>query len=166
MRKRMLMAVILFLAASVFPGCEEKAIPPVEPIDEADFQQLVQQRNGKILFLNVWATWCLPCREEFPDLVKLAEKYRDTDVEIVGISADYPDEIESKILPFLREQQAGFKNYVRNFADDEVFINTINTKWSGALPITVIYDREGRQRDFHLGEADFATFQKMIESIR
>lgn len=166
MRKGLLIAVIAFFAAGVFPGCNEQTIPPVEPIDEAGFQQLVQQRNGKILFLNVWATWCLPCREEFPDIVKLAEEYRDSEVEIVGISADYPDEIDSKILPFLQEQQAGFKNFVRNFADDETFINAINPKWSGALPITVIYDREGQQRNFHLGEADFETFQKMIESIR
>lgn len=166
MRSRLLIAVIIFLAAGVLPGCKGKTIPPVEPIDETGFKQLVQQRNGKILFLNIWATWCLPCREEFPGLVKLAKEYRDSDVEIVGISADYPDEIDSKILPFLREQHADFKNYVRNFADDETFINTINPKWSGALPITVIYDREGRQRDFHLGEADFETFRKMIESIR
>jgi thiol-disulfide isomerase/thioredoxin len=166
MRIRFLIAVFLFLAAGILPGCKEKTIPPVEPIDEAGFQQLVQQRNGKILFLNIWATWCIPCREEFPDLVKLANTYHDSDVEIVGISADYPDEIDSKILPFLQKQQAGFKNYVRNFSDDEAFINSINPKWSGALPITVIYDREGKQQDFHLGEADFATFQKMIEAAR
>lgn len=166
MRKRLLITLIVFLLSSVFSGCKEKTISPVEPIDETGFQQLVQQRNGKILFLNVWATWCFPCREEFPDLVKLANEYNESDVEIVGISADFPDEIDSKIIPFLQEQQAGFKNYVRNFADDETFINTINTKWSGALPITVIYDREGQQRDFHLGEADFTTFQKMIEAVR
>lgn len=166
MRIRLFIAVVIFLAAGLFPGCKQQTIPPVEPIDEAGFQQLVQQRNGKILFLNIWATWCIPCREEFPDLVKLANAYRDSDVEIVGISADYPDEIDSKILPFLQKQQTGFKNYVRNFADDEAFINSINAKWSGALPITVIYDREGKQRDFHLGEADFATFQKMIEAAR
>jgi len=166
MHKRLLIAVIAFFAAGIFPGCNEQTIPPVEPIDETGFRQLVQQRNGKILFLNVWATWCLPCREEFPDLVKLAEVYRESEVEIVGISADFPDEVDSKILPFLEEQQAGFKNYVRNFADDEAFINAINPKWSGALPITVVYDREGQQRNFHLGEADFETFRKMIESIR
>jgi thiol-disulfide isomerase/thioredoxin len=158
---------IKFLLAGIFWGCSnETNAPLIEPIDEAVFQQLVQQRNGKILLVNVWATWCLPCREEFPDLVKLAETYQGSDIEIIGISADYPDEIESKILPFLQEQKANFKNYVRNFEDDQVFINTINPKWSGALPVTVVYDRQGKQQVFHLGEADFETFRQKIESVR
>jgi thiol-disulfide isomerase/thioredoxin len=158
---------IKFLLAGIFWGCSnETNAPLIEPIDQAVFQQLVQQRNGKILLVNVWATWCLPCREEFPDLVKLAETYQGSDIEIIGISADYPDEIESKILPFLQEQKANFKNYVRNFEDDQVFINTINPKWSGALPVTVVYDRQGKQQVFHLGEADFETFRQKIESVR
>jgi thiol-disulfide isomerase/thioredoxin len=158
---------IKFLLAGIFWGCSnETNAPLIEPIHEAVFQQLVQQRNGKILLVNVWATWCLPCREEFPDLVKLAETYQGSDIEIIGISADYPDEIESKILPFLQEQKANFKNYVRNFEDDQVFINTINPKWSGALPVTVVYDRQGKQQVFHLGEADFETFRQKIESVR
>lgn len=166
MRNRFLLPAMLLFIAGIFPACKENAVPPVEPIDEASFQQLVQQRNGKILFLNVWATWCLPCREEFPDLVKLAEVYKDSEVEIVGISADFPDEVDSKILPFLQEQQANFKNYVRNFENDEAFINTVNPQWSGALPVTVIYDREGNQKMFHLGEGNFETFREQIESLR
>ena len=166
MRKRISWPAIFVLIAAIFLSCKQDAVPPVEAIDEAGFQQLLQQRNGKILFLNVWATWCLPCREEFPALIKLAETYKDSNVEIVGISADFPDEVDSKILPFLQEQQANFKNYVRNFSDDEAFINTINPEWSGALPVTVIYDPEGNQKVFHLGEGDFQTFQEQIESVR
>jgi thiol-disulfide isomerase/thioredoxin len=160
-------AAITLLWAGICAGCRNEAnVATVNPINEAEFQQLVQQRNGKILLVNVWATWCLPCREEFPDLVKLAEAYKESDVEIIGISADYADEIDSKILPFLREQKVNFQNYVRNFEDDEVFINSLNPKWRGALPVTAIYDREGNQQIFHLGEGDFEIFQQQIESVR
>lgn len=166
MRRRLFVKSLLPFLAMVAASCGGHAVPEVEPLDEQGFQQLIQERNGKILFVNVWATWCVPCREEFPALVKLADAYRDSEVEIIGISADYPDEIASKIVPFLQEQNANFKNYVRNFADDQAFIKSINPKWSGALPVTVLYDREGNQQVFHLGEADFETFRQYIESIR
>jgi thiol-disulfide isomerase/thioredoxin len=137
----------------------------VSLIDEAGFRNLVFNRSGKILLINVWATWCIPCREEFPDLVKIANKYNARKVEVVGISADFPDEIESKVEPFLKSQHATFKNYVKNFEDDEAFINSVNPEWSGALPATFVYDANGDLRDSHFGENDLAGFQMMIEKI-
>jgi thiol-disulfide isomerase/thioredoxin len=141
---------------------EESAVQ-VEPINEAGFRDLVQNRNGKILLLNFWATWCIPCREEFPDLVKIANKYQGENMEVVGISADFPDEIESKVKPFLKSQNANFKNYVKNVEDDEALINSMNPDWSGALPATFIYDVNGVLRQSHFGQNDFNGFRKMIE---
>lgn len=166
MRWRFFVKSLLPFLAMVAAGCGDHAVPEVEMLDEQGFQQLIQERQGKILVVNVWATWCAPCREEFPALVKLAEAYRNSEVEIIGISVDYPDEIASKILPFLEKQNANFKNYVRNFADDQAFIQSINPKWSGALPVTALYDRQGNQQVFHVGEADFETFRQYIESLR
>ncbi len=137
----------------------------VDTIDENGFKNLVEQREGKILCLNVWATWCVPCREEFPDLVKIANHFQNKDVELIGISADFPDEIHSKIIPFLRQHQTNFPVYVKNFESDEAFINSVNSEWSGALPATVIYDRQGNQKMFHLGKIDFDTLRREIESV-
>lgn len=144
-------------------GESENTNPQIGLIDEIGFQDLVRNRDGKMLLINVWATWCIPCREEFPDLVKIADQYRDNKVEVVGISADFPDEIESKVEPFLKSQNAGFKNYVKNFEDDEAFINTVNPEWSGALPATFVYDANGILRDSHFGENDLAGFRQMID---
>lgn len=135
-------------------------------IDEAGFQNLVANRKGRILLLNFWATWCIPCRDEFPDLVRIANEYQGENIEVVGISADFPDEIESKVKPFLKSQNASFKNYVKNVEDDETLINSVNPEWSGALPATFVYDTEGVLRDSHFGQSDFAGFQKMIEQLK
>ena len=97
--------------------------------------------------------------------MKIANKYNARKVEVVGISADFPDEIESKVEPFLKSQHATFKNYVKNFEDDEAFINSVNPEWSGALPATFVYDANGDLRDSHFGENDLAGFQMMIEKI-
>ncbi len=144
---------------------EEFAIQ-VDTIDEADFKNLIRHRNGKILLVNVWATWCIPCREEFPDLVKIANEYQGEDAEVVGISADFPDEVKTKIKPFLKSQNATFKNYVKNFEDDGAFINLVNPGWSGALPATFVYDVNGVLRESHFGKNDFVGFRKMIEQVR
>jgi len=94
-------------------------------MDEKMLQEFISSRNGKYLFLNVWATWCIPCREEFPDLIKLAELYKTKGVEFAGLSVDYPDEFESKILPFLEKNPVNFPIYVQNFEDKENAINLL-----------------------------------------
>jgi thiol-disulfide isomerase/thioredoxin len=143
-----------------------KEVGPIDPIDQAGLKKLVSQRNGKILFLNIWATWCAPCVEEFPDLIKLAHSYPDSEVEVVGISADYPDEVDSKILPFIRKHNVQFRIYVAQFDHQEDFINGVNTSWSGALPATLVYDAHGKQRYFSVGAGTFEKFKQAIDSVR
>ena len=118
------------------------------------------------MFINTWATWCVPCKEEFPDLVQLADDYRDTDVVIIGISVDYPDEVETKIIPFLQKQNVNFPNYVQNFKKPEDLINLLNPDWRGAVPATFIYDKNGNQKVYMLGKHSFDEFKQKIESIR
>lgn len=167
-----LLVVLIFLAHGCSPqdGDEkgqglESVNLSVGLIDEAGFSNLVVNRKGKILLINIWATWCAPCREEFPDLVKIANAYHDRNVEVVGISADFPDEIDSKVKPFLKSQHATFQNYVKNFVDDEAFINSVNPEWSGVLPATFVYDVDGKLQDSYFGQNDIAGFQMMIEQI-
>ena len=134
----------------------------VEVIDVGGLKQLVTQRNGKILFLNFWATWCQPCVEEFPEIVRLASEMPDTEIEFVAVSLDYPDEVESKILPFIREKKVPFKVLVADAKDQDTFINAVSPRWNGALPLTIIYDVEGQQRSFLVGQGSYEIFKKEI----
>ena len=138
----------------------------VATLDEAGLKQLIAQRNGKILLLNVWATWCEPCREEFPDLIKLASDYKNSNVEVVGLSADYPDEVDSKIVPFLEKYQCNFKIYVQNFEDDAKLIQLLNQAWNGALPATFIFDQDGKQQMFLTGMRSYDDFKQEVEKVR
>ena len=56
--------------------------------------EIIKNREGRVLLINIWATWCVPCKEEFPDLIKISNKYGEQ-IELIGISIDYPDEVES-----------------------------------------------------------------------
>ena len=145
---------------------QEVSVQTVDPINEAGLRKLMRERNGKILFLNIWATWCVPCVAEFPDLVKLSQAYDAKKVEVVGISVDFPDEVNSKIIPFLKKQKVPFKNYVADFKDPQDFINAVNRTWSGGVPATFIYDSGGKERFSLIGKGTFEQFKKEIDKVR
>ena len=134
----------------------------VEKLTGSELEKIISSRDGKILLINIWATWCIPCREEFPDLVKLRNETDEKEIDIIGISADYPDEIESKIIPFLREQKVNFKNYVNAFDDPNELIDFLNPDWNGALPATFIFDEAGNQKVFLEGKQ---SYEELIEAL-
>ncbi|MCX6144650.1 MAG: TlpA disulfide reductase family protein [Ignavibacteriales bacterium] len=138
----------------------------VEPIDQASLKRLIGERSGKILLLNIWATWCEPCVAEFPDLTKLSQTYDTAAVKVVAISADYPDEVDTKIIPFVRKTNVPFRVYVAQFEHQEDFINAVNRSWSGALPVSLIYDSRGKERFFHVGQQSFDDFKREVEKVK
>ncbi len=152
--------VLLFvLLLGQFPAFSQT----VKTIDERGVTALIKAREGKPLFINFWATWCIPCTEEFPDIVKLSEKYKN--VEFVAVSLDHPDEVNSKIRPFLKKMKAGFKNYVGKFKDDQNLIDLINSKWNGAIPATAIYDGKGKQIAFHSKKLSYKEMEAELKKL-
>jgi thiol-disulfide isomerase/thioredoxin len=163
MKSLLLLFIIILLSNSVdvYPQHSEKITAAA--IDKAKLTKLIRERKGKILFLNLWATWCVPCREEIPSIVKLANEMKD--VEFVGISIDYPDEVNSKIIPFLKSNNVKFKNYVNGFSNDEELINALDKKWNGALPVTFIYDTKGNKMVFLQGMKTYEEFKTETKKI-
>lgn len=156
------MIISLFNFADVYPQRPEKIT--VKTIDKGKLVKLIKERKGKILFLNLWATWCVPCREEFPSIVKLADEMKD--IEFVGISIDFSDEVDSKIIPFLKSNNINFTNYVNGFSGDEELINTLDKNWNGALPATFIFDVKGNKKIFLFGGKSYDEFKKEIGTIK
>jgi thiol-disulfide isomerase/thioredoxin len=175
---RTLKTVSVFLLFTILLSCQSKKdkvanhknkslvdSPKVTLLNEDSLENLLKVRNGKALFLNVWATWCIPCREEFPDIVRLSREYENKDIEFVGISADFPDEIESKIVPFLQNQKVDFKIFVQNFKHQEDLINRLNPDWRGALPATFLYNNKGELIKFMLGKQSYQNFKQSIDTV-
>jgi thiol-disulfide isomerase/thioredoxin len=137
----------------------------VQPIDENGVQQLIKQAAGKVVLLNFWATWCEPCKEEFPDLVKIAREFQPRGLEVIFVSIDEPEDIDAKVLPFLKTQGVGFRTYIKRAKDDEAFINAIDAKWSGALPATFIYDANGTLVKRLVAQQSFETFAAALQPL-
>ena len=118
-------------------------------IGQADFETIltaIAEKKGKVVLLNMWATWCEPCVDEFPDIVMLYNKYKDQGFDVVTVSHDF---VESFADSFLVAQNADFTNYMKEIEQDgNDFIIGIDKDWYGALPATWLFDREGNRQYF------------------
>lgn len=79
----------------------------VKSIDQNELNSIIENREGKLLLINIWATWCVPCREEFPDLVELSQHYQN-ELDVIAISVDFTEDIQTKIKPFLKRIKSNF----------------------------------------------------------
>ncbi len=118
----------------------------IKPADANIVMAAVKAEKGNVVLLNLWATWCEPCVEEFPDLVYLHNKYKDDGLRIITVSFDLNETIEDKVLPFLKEYKAGFANYYQDEKiGEQEFLDGIDPEISGVLPSTLIYDTDGNK---------------------
>jgi thiol-disulfide isomerase/thioredoxin len=139
-------------------------IGKLQPVDEAAFERLVASGKGQVVLVNFWATWCAPCREEMPALVKLQSKLRSSGFRLVTVSADEPEQ-ETDALRFLEEQGVGSPAYIKRPKKDEDFINAIDRKWVGALPASFLYDRAGNKARSFIGEVPMSELEAAIRKL-
>ena len=130
--------------------------PERKPVADFDFQDgngqplKISQWKGRVVLVNLWATWCAPCRKEMPDLAKLEKGLGSEDFEVVAISVDRKGAEAS--AAFLKETGAeGLKLYV------EPTTTVLNALQTLGLPSTVLIDRQGREIGRLLGPADWAS---------
>lgn len=114
----------------------------VVPVTAAALVDSMRAAGGRAVLLNVWASWCAPCREEFPDLIELERRYRDRGFRLMFVSADDPEGVPGA-RAFLARHGVTGRTYLKN-QDDMTFIDTLSPKWSGALPACFVYDHTGR----------------------
>jgi|SRR5687768_11920299 len=95
--------------------------------------------SGKVLFVNLWATWCGPCQMETPELVRLHKEYQPRGVEFVGLSTEDPDASAQKVRDFMNRYQVG---YQIGWATREVALTLMQGRAS--IPQSFIITRDGR----------------------
>ena len=106
----------------------------------------VRSPGARAVLVNVWATWCDPCREEMPDLIRFYREHRVDGLRLVLVSAD-DEENRAEVARVLAE--AGLPADALSFikgGDDMKFINGLDPHWSGALPASFLFDGRGRKR--------------------
>ena len=137
--------------ATIAPGdgsstvAAKPAIPAtaikVTQIDIDGLRKLLKP-DGKPRLINFWATWCPPCTDEFPDLVKIDADYRGK-IDLVTVSLDELSEIERDVPKFLADMKAEMPAYLLHTKDEGAAIRLVSRDWAGNLPMTVLYDASG-----------------------
>ena len=108
-------------------------------------QRYLQKNNDSIYIINFWATWCKPCIKELPAFEKLASDYSDKKVKLLLVSLDFPDKLESQVIPFIKKNNIQSEVVLLDDADANSWIPKVSPQWSGAIPATVIYKKEDRK---------------------
>ena len=165
-------ALPFVLAALLFyAGCSRTVIPPEPPppqgivdLDDSGWEKVRAQQRGRVLLVNFWATWCDPCREEFPDLVRLHNAYRGRGLSVVAISMDESESVPA-VQRFLQSQGTKFGSYRQHFGDFEALVNSINPRWGGGIPATFLYDREGRLVNSWEGATAYQEFEGAVKPL-
>lgn len=134
------------------------------PVDETAYSKVVAAAKGKVVVVDFWATWCVPCRQEMPQLAKLEATFRARGFKLITISCDEPEQ-EAGAVKFLDENRISRPAYVKRATDDDKFINSLDPAWSGALPALFLYDRQGRKVKSFIGETDMATLEAAIGKL-
>jgi len=112
--------------------------------------------KGKVLLVNFWAAWCIPCRDEIPQFMVLEEKYRARGLESIGISMDDP---ESTLRDFCREYKVNYPIVAGNQKIAEEFGGVLG------LPTTFLIGRDGLIHARHAGAADFPKLEHEIQAL-
>ena len=149
-----------FLLITIF-SCDKDSLRLIT-VDASEINYQINKHKGsEVVLINFWATYCAPCIEEFPMIVDLSNEYKDQGLKVYFVSADWSDR-EKEVLDFLKRQGVRGISFIKEEGNDNNFINEISKEWSGALPFTLVYDKNGNLSDFWEMEKNKNRFESAI----
>ncbi|MDP6593635.1 MAG: TlpA disulfide reductase family protein [Candidatus Marinimicrobia bacterium] len=149
-------------AALLFISCSQSAVDLRDATADQILKEVSAHRGNEAVLVNFWATWCVPCVEEFPMIVELAEQYRDKAVKVYFVSVDWLNE-RQRAIDFLERHGVQGVSFIKN-QDDNEFIDGISRQWSGAVPFTIVFGKEsGKVVDLWEAKKQKQRFEQSIE---
>lgn len=137
----------------------------VEPLSAAEFRQLLTHHQGKVVLVNLWATWCAPCLKELPELAKLQAQYRDQGLVVIAVSLDEPDLLDTQVKRLARERAAGLATYLQTEADSDKFVSVVDQAWAEIMPTNYLLDRQGKLHAKLTGGKSYAEFETVLKPL-
>lgn len=132
----------------------------ITPIKADDILEIVRKKSGKVTVVNFWATFCGPCVEEFPHFIEARKEFQKEGMELIFVSLDFQSDIE-EVRRFLAEQRVDFETFIKKQPDGD-FIKAMHPEWSGAIPVTLVYNAKAELKYF-IPKA--LTFEELKEKI-
>lgn len=131
---------------------------PVEKFDQLENRWL--DINDTVYLINYWATWCKPCVEELPDFLELEKQMKDEKFKMILVSLDFPSQIESRVIPFLKENNIKSEVVI---LDDKAnyWINKVNENWDGDIPVTQII--QNKEKEFFNSSLNLEELKNIVQ---
>jgi thiol-disulfide isomerase/thioredoxin len=168
MSSRVLWAAVLaaaVLIGGIRGGIASADAGRIAAIDEHQIPKIVAGARGKVVVVNFWATWCVHCVKEFPAFLEVQKVFAPQGLALVFVSIDEMSSLDKAVKPFLRRMQVDCETYIKDTPNDDAFINTMSEQWSGALPATFIYNKQGALAHSLIAEQSFDDLAKYIEPL-
>ena len=164
--KKKIALVALLMMAGVLLGFAQTSAPVKDPvmIDAKGYQDLLAKYKGQPLVMTFWATWCEPCRDEYPMLNELAKQYAPQGLKVVGISLDQDGDL-ILMRRFLARYKPVFPNYRKTKGNEDAFANGVMQGWTGAIPASFFYAKDGSQIGHLVGSGDHDTYDAAIRTL-
>lgn len=156
----------LLVAASMFLVVSFAFSQQKKPIKVMNFEQLkplLHQQNDTLYVVNFWATWCAPCVEEIPYFEQIARKYKERKLKVLMVSMDFPNQLESRLIPFIEKQEMKNEVILLDAPRQNKWIPQVSDEWTGALPATLIYRNDYRK--FYPQGFTFEELDNAIKSL-
>jgi len=145
-------------AGTAEPGRGDESDPEsagevaVRVVDESEFARVLESYRGKVVLVDVWATWCPPCLKLFSHTVELARRFADRGLVVISLSIDDPED-EASVLELLASKGARIDNFISRYGGSAKSLDLFDLK-DGVLPIFRIYDRGGKVHKTLLSSED------------
>lgn len=159
----MIQAIVLALLLTGQPATNQKpdagdGLAPAFTLKDArGVARSLADFKGKVVILNFWATWCVPCQAEMPDLVKWQKENRARGLEVIGVT--FPPESRGKVLRMMRRFKLNYRVLLGTPSMTEAY------GVGEVLPTTIIIDRDGKLRGRILGIVAPEEFKERVEPL-
>ncbi len=142
-----------------------RAETPTKPIRADAFKAVLEKERGQVVILNFWATWCVPCLREIPDLIAVTDEVKRSGVVLIGVAVDDPSPNAVEVERFRKKYFPKFFTYARQSAEMDELASVIDPAWNEVVPTTYLIDRNGKVVSRIQGKKSAEEFRVAIRKL-
>lgn len=155
---------LILLCMSLFVG-SLSAQQTAKVIHFEDLENWFQKDDDTLYVINFWATWCRPCVAELPFFDDLKKEYKDSPVQVLLVSLDFVEDMESRVEPFIKRKKPKSPIFLLDEAKPNQWIGKVDETWTGAIPATIFVNHKREIREFHEGDFTKEELFEKVESL-